>query len=256
MKIVLTFDIERDIPNFLDTDFGVTIGLIKILNLLDDFQIKGTFFCTGTVVKQQPRIVPLIESKGHEIACHSFNHERLNKFTFDECKEIIANNKILIENRCQNSEIVGFRAPYLKPPKFIFQVLNDLGFKYDSSIKRKNSQHYQAKNLKIQEFHPSSFYPFFRLPLSFYFIRKWIFRRELTILYFHSWEAIDVRSLILNQNNKLNLFKNFFFRLDRWFNTGDSFINRIRKFIEEALLKQAEFVTLKQLAIEFDNTIK
>ena len=45
MKIALTFDIERDIPNFLDTDFGLKIGLIKILNLLDDFQIKSTFFC-------------------------------------------------------------------------------------------------------------------------------------------------------------------------------------------------------------------
>ena len=251
MRIALTFDIERDIPNFLDTDFGLKIGLHKILNLLDDFQIKGTFFCTGTVIKRTPWVVHLIESKGHEIACHSLNHDRLNKLTFDECKEDIYNNKILIEKRCQNSEIIGFRAPYLKPPKFIFQLLNDLGFKYDSSIKRKISQ---AKNFNILEFHPSSFYPFFRLPLIFYFIRKWIFRKDLIILYFHSWEAIDIRSLILNQNNKCNLFKNYFFRLDRWVNTGDSFITRIRKFIREALSRKAEFVTLKQLAI--DNTIE
>ena len=251
MKIVLTFDIERDIPNFLDTDFGLKIGLLKILSLLDDFQIKGTFFCTGTVVIRTPWVVQLIESKGHEIACHSLNHERLNKLTFDECKENISNNKILIEKRCQNSEIIGFRAPYLKPPKFIFQLLSDLGFKYDSSIKRKNSH---AKNFKILEFHPTSFYPYFRLPLIFYFIRKLIFRKELTILYFHSWEAIDIRSLILIQNNKYNLFKNYFFRLDRWVNTGDVFIARIRKFIKEALSRKAVFVTLKQMAI--DNTIE
>jgi len=248
MKIALTFDIERDIPNFLDTDFGVKIGLIKILSLLDNFQIKGTFFCTGTVVEQQPRVVHLIESKGHEIACHSLNHERLNELTFEECKEIISNNKAMIENICQNSEVIGFRAPYLKPPKFLFRLLNDLGFKYDSSISsRKKSLYYQTKNFKIQEFHPSSYYTFFRLPLSFYFIRKWIFKKELTILYFHSWEAIDIKSLILNQKSKLNLVKNYLFRLDRWINTGDLFITRIRKFIKEALSKKAEFVTLKQL---------
>ena len=75
MKIALTFDIERDIPNVLDTYFGVKIGLIKILQLLDNYNIKGTFFCTGNVVKQLPEQINLIASKAHEIACHSINHE-------------------------------------------------------------------------------------------------------------------------------------------------------------------------------------
>ncbi len=249
MKIALTFDIERDIPNFLDTDFGVKIGLNKILSLLDEFQIKGTFFCTGAVVNQHPQIVNNIENKGHEIACHSLNHERLNELTYEECKEVISKNKILLENRCKNSKIIGFRAPYLKPPKFIFRLLNQLGFKYDSSIRSKKSKFYQRKRYKIQEFHPLSIYSFFRLPLSYYFIKKTILRKKLAILYFHSWEAIDIKSLILNQKNKLNLFKNYYFRLDRWFNTGDVFIARIRKFIEEALAKKGKFVTLKQLTI-------
>ncbi|MFW9972775.1 MAG: polysaccharide deacetylase family protein [Candidatus Odinarchaeota archaeon] len=248
MKIALTFDIERDIPNFLDTVFGVKIGLTKILSLLDDFQIKGTFFCTGSIVKQHPQIVKLIESKGHEIACHSLNHERLNKLNYDECKEIISKNKKLIENECQNSEIIGFRAPYLKPPNFLFKILKNLGFRYDSSIvSSKKSQFYDMKDDKIEEFHPSSFYIFFRFPLSFYFIRKWIFRKELIILYFHSWEAIDVKKLISNQKGKFSLLKNYFGRPDRCINTGDPFINRMRKFIEEALARKAQFVILKQL---------
>ena len=134
MKIALTFDIERDNPNFLDTYFGLKVGLVEILKILDKFNIKGTFFCTGKVAEQLPEAIRLIERKGHEIACHSLNHERLTQLTFKKCYEVIHQNKILIENITQNSEIIGFRAPYLRPPKFLFKILNNLGFKYDSSI--------------------------------------------------------------------------------------------------------------------------
>ncbi|GAG55362.1 unnamed protein product, partial [marine sediment metagenome] len=40
MKIVLTFDIERDIPRVFNSYFGVKIGLLKILRMLDEFNIK------------------------------------------------------------------------------------------------------------------------------------------------------------------------------------------------------------------------
>jgi peptidoglycan/xylan/chitin deacetylase (PgdA/CDA1 family) len=256
MKIALTFDVERDIPNFLNTDFGVKVGLIKILSVLDDFQIKGTFFCTGTIVRQQPQVIELIENKGHEIACHSFNHERLNKITYKECKEIISKNKKIIENRALNP-LIGFRAPYLKPPRFLFQILTDLGFKYDSSIySKKKAKILQMNNVEIQEFNPLRVYPFFRMPIMFFLIRKWILKKELAILYFHSWEAVNIRSLISTQLDKLNLLKDYFFRLDRWINTGISFIYRIRKFIMEAFSKKAEFVTLRKLATEFNSITK
>jgi len=250
MKIALTFDIERDIPNVLNTYYGVKIGLIKILQLLDNYNIKGTFFCTGTVADQQPWAISLIENKGHEIACHSSNHERLYKLTFEECKEIISTNKKTIEKRCQKSEIVGFRAPYLKPPKFLFRMLNDLGFKYDSSIStRKKMQYYQTNNYEIQEFHPLDIYTVFRLPMSSFLLRKWILKKKLIVLYFHSWEAIDMKSLM----HDLNLFKNSSYRIDRWINTGESFITRINKLIKEALFKKAEFITLKQLMTKIDS---
>jgi len=254
MKIALTFDIERDNPNFLDTYFGIKVGLLKIIRILDNFNIKGTFFCTGNVVKRLPEYIRLIESKEHEIACHGLNHERLNRLNFKECREIIHQNKELIENICQNSEIIGFRAPYLKAPRFLFKVLESLGFKYDSSIKSpKILKNYQVEGCKIHEFHPSELGTLFRLPLSDSLLRKRIYRKKLVILYFHSWEAVNMKSIVFNQTHGINFVKNFQFRPDRWVNTGNLFISRIISFISESISRKAEFVSLKQLLIEKDN---
>ncbi|MCK4383694.1 MAG: polysaccharide deacetylase family protein [Candidatus Lokiarchaeota archaeon] len=256
MKIVLTFDIERDIPRVFNSYLGVKIGLLKILKILDEFNIKGTFFCTGDIIEHLPEYVKLIERKDHEIGCHSLNHERLNQLDFNKCYELIYKNKKLLENLCQHSEIIGFRAPYLKPPLFLPKILANLGFKYDSSISsQRNLKKYQIDNSKIYEFPPSNFNVFFRLPVNIRFLSKWIFRKNLTILYFHPWEAINMKALIFNQTNLFIKYKNLIIRPDRWVNTGDLFINRLRDFIKEALSKKIEIVTLKNLIIDKEKTL-
>jgi len=256
MKIVLTFDIERDIPGVFDSFFGVKIGLLKILKILDDFDIKGTFFCTGDITEHLPEYVKLIELKDHEIACHSLNHERLNQLDYNKCYQLIYQNKKLIENLCQYSEIIGFRAPYLKPPLFLLKILADLGFKYDSSINSsRNLKKYQINDCQIYEFHPSNYNIFFRLPINLKFFSKWIFKKNLTILYFHPWEAINMKALFFNQTNLFNKYKNLLIRPDRWVNTGDLFIKRLRNFIKEALSKKVEFVTLRDLMIYKERTL-
>jgi len=248
MKIVLTFDIEGDIPRVFNSYFGVKIGLLKILKILDEFNIKGTFFCTGNIIKQLPEYVKLIERKNHEIACHSLNHERLNQLDYNKCRQVIYQNKKLIENLCQNSEIIGFRAPYLKPPLFLLKILTELGFKYDSSITTsRNLKKYQIDAYQISEFHPSNSSIFFRFPINLKVLSNWIFKKDLEILYFHPWEAINMKTLIFNQKNLVKKCKNLLIRLDRWIKTGDKFITRLRNFIEEALKKKVEFVTLKDL---------
>ena len=251
MKIALTFDIERDNPNFLNTYYGIRVGLVKILKILDKYHIKGTFFCTGNVAEHLPEHIRIIERKGHEIACHGLNHERLTQLNFPKCQKSISENKKILENICHNTEILGFRAPYLKPPKFLFQVLTNLGFKYDSSIKTYKDLNRDQLNVnQIQEFPPSNFSIFFRLPMSYYYLRKRIFEKDVVILYFHPWEAINMNKIIFNQSNLLNIFKNMIFRPDRRVNTGNSFIERISNFINESKSKNVEFVVLKQLLKE------
>ena len=63
-KIVyLTFD-DGPIPNV--TDF--------VLNTLNSFGIKATFFCIGDNIKKNPEIFELLKKEGHSIGNHTFNH--------------------------------------------------------------------------------------------------------------------------------------------------------------------------------------
>ncbi|MHA2394270.1 MAG: polysaccharide deacetylase family protein [Promethearchaeota archaeon] len=248
MKISLTFDIERDFPHVLDTYYGIKFGVPKIVDVLESFRIKGTFFCTGNVAEHFPDKLKLIESKGHEIACHSLNHEPLRLLNYENCYELIFQNKTILENICKNSEILGFRAPYLQPSKDLIKVLNNLGFKYDSSFRsEKMVDIHHLTKYKIQEFHPLSFNSFLRLPFTYSFYRKWLFKKGLIILCFHPWEATSMRDIILNRIRGFDRIKHIILRPDRIINTGKSFITRISKFIKESLYMKAEFIMLNQL---------
>ncbi|MFX1325447.1 MAG: polysaccharide deacetylase family protein, partial [Promethearchaeota archaeon] len=211
------------------------------------FNIKGTFFCTGNVAEHFADKIKQIEGKGHEIACHSLNHEPLKFLNYRKCYDLILQNKTILENICQESEVLGFRAPYLQPPKELIKVLHDLGFKYDSSFRSdKMVDINQLTKYNIQEFYPLSFNSFLRLPFTYSFYRKWLFNKDPIILCYHPWEATPMRKIVLNRIRGFARLKHIILRPDRIVNTGNSFIKRLSKFIKESLSKNAEFIMLKE----------
>ena len=90
---ILTFDIEEwalaksggngTSEKYVEYD----TFLNKILDTLDASGIKGTFFCTGLMALEFPQVVRLIQSRGHEIGCHSHRHTWMNKLTETEARE-------------------------------------------------------------------------------------------------------------------------------------------------------------------------
>jgi len=108
----------------------------RILDMLDEFDIKATFFVLGWVAERLPTLVREISERGHEIACHGYAHELIynigpNAFRRDICKA-----KRLLEDQC-GVRIDGYRAPsysITKQSLWALDILVEEGFTYDSSI--------------------------------------------------------------------------------------------------------------------------
>ena len=62
-EIYLTFD-DGPIPEITDW----------VLKILDDFDVKATFFCVGDNIKKYPEVLQNILDNDHAIGNHTFNH--------------------------------------------------------------------------------------------------------------------------------------------------------------------------------------
>lgn len=139
---ILTFDIEEwalaktggygtaekyaEYDSFLD----------RILNVLDERGIKSTFFCTGLMAQDFPQVVKLIQSRGHEIGCHSYRHMWMNKMTEAEAKEDTHAAVDALE-QCIGQKLLSYRAPAFsigKKNKWMFEILANEGITRDSSV--------------------------------------------------------------------------------------------------------------------------
>ena len=110
--------------------------LYKLLDVLDDNHVKGTFFCLGWLADHHPDVITEIAKRGHELGCHSYQHQLAFRFDREGFKADTYKAKSLIED-LTGKEVLSFRAPsYSITPanKFCFDVLVELGFKYDCSV--------------------------------------------------------------------------------------------------------------------------
>lgn len=114
----------------------VSASTDRLLAMLDERQIKGTFFVLGWVADHVPQLVQRIASLGHEVACHGYSHELIYRQTPAVFAEETGRAKKLLEDIC-GVPVVGYRAASFSiTPKsrWALDTLIDLGFTYDSSI--------------------------------------------------------------------------------------------------------------------------
>lgn len=141
---ILTFDVE-DWYNcdFISEDFEwdkweyrVDKALTPLLDELDRKCLKGTFFCLGWLAEKHPEIIREIDKRGHQIGCHSYQHELSFRFTPKQFVEDTLKAKNLIEEVI-GREIDAFRAPgfsITEKNTWAIDELVKMGFKYDCSV--------------------------------------------------------------------------------------------------------------------------
>lgn len=109
---------------------------LRILDMLDEFAVKATFFVLGWVAERCPALVKEIQRRGHEIACHGYGHQLIYRHSPQEFREDISKAKNILENIC-GERVCGYRAPSYSitaQSLWALDILVEEGFSYDSSI--------------------------------------------------------------------------------------------------------------------------
>lgn len=127
---------EHLIKNWDDFELRVGNNTSRILDILDQYDIKATFFILGWVAEKIPDLVKEISRRNHEIASHGYNHKLIFNLTQKEFREDVSKTKKILET-ISGQEVIGYRAPSYSITKKSFwalSILNECGYKYDSSI--------------------------------------------------------------------------------------------------------------------------
>lgn len=152
ISLIVTCDLELDPPwqtrSWEQRTFrGLKEGLPRLLDLLDAYKIRGTFFTEGLLAHFSPESVVEVAQRGHEVGCHGLTHESYGgPYRIDEtvphpptlqgaaAKEIaIRMAKDMLEELV-GVQIRSFRAPFLHIDSKCSAAVANTGFLVDSSL--------------------------------------------------------------------------------------------------------------------------
>jgi len=228
--IVLSFDVEEHhrieaaaglhIDPALAASYSARVGTATryLLERLEDWGIKATFFVLGQIARTDPGLVRDIQSAGHEVASHGWDHQRVHRFTPASFLEDLRRSKDALE-QVSGSAVVGYRAPtfsVVQQTRWAIDVLVEAGLLYDSSIYPVRHDRYgirqaprapflaEGREHAILEFPPATLRLLgTNLPIGgggyFRLLPLWVMRHGLrqslrdcrprvAMIYFHPWE--------------------------------------------------------------------
>ena len=186
----------------------------RILLMLDESQIRATFFTLGWIAKRYPQLVRSIVDAGHEVASHGFGHQRASDLSDADFYADVDLAKKLLED-ISGHEVKGYRAPSFSIGEtnlWAFDCLARAGYHYSSSVYPIRHDHYGMPNAPrfahrvrcgllelpvstarfLDRNWPASGGGYFRLLP--YGMSRWLLRqvnqrdRQPVIFYFHPWE--------------------------------------------------------------------
>jgi peptidoglycan-N-acetylglucosamine deacetylase len=106
-----------------------------VLELLDELEVRATFFVLGMTADRYPDVVRELATRGHDIACHGHLHARVYEQTRAEFAQDVERACETIE-RLAGRRPLAYRAPAFsinRRTPWAYEVLAGLGFRCDSS---------------------------------------------------------------------------------------------------------------------------
>jgi polysaccharide deacetylase family protein (PEP-CTERM system associated) len=268
-KFFLTLDLEEwyHLDYFkkyqLDKKQKVIPYIKEFLDILDQYNVKITVFVLGELVEDYGDIIKEISDRGHEIACHGYDHDLL----YDKTKEQFESEITKAKNKLESligKDILGYRASCFTMTDEKIDSLKKIGFKYDSSYIN-FKEHPLYGSLDISKFNKkedlvyqqNDFYEFeiptysilnYEIPISGggyfrlfpYLVFKYLFNKYLAdndnfLFYIHPFELSN-KSINLPDDVKLS--EKFRFSIGRKKN-----LNKLEKLLKEIKNREMRFLT-------------
>ena len=112
--------------------FGPRVGIWRILDLLDRYGIKGSFYVPACVAELHPELLPAFVARGHEIGLHGYFHELVAQVSDQQFSDALGASLELFD-RQTGIKPAGFRSPAWELTPHMLKEIRAHGL-YDSSL--------------------------------------------------------------------------------------------------------------------------
>jgi len=145
LPVVLTFEHQSgegalpmpgNRPNYRSSDimqYGARQGIWNILDTLEKYLVKATFFVAGATGEKFPETVRAAQNAGHEIAGMGYSFESIHT-AGRERESAILRRTIAVLQDVAGARIAGWRCPDYRVSPHTHDILIDEGFAWDSSL--------------------------------------------------------------------------------------------------------------------------
>jgi len=127
----------------------------RLLDLLAEQNVIGTFFILGWVAERHPKLVERIHRLGHEVGSHSYWHRLIYQLTPEEFRDDLRQSKAVLED-VTGQAVRAYRAPCFSITNrslWALEILCEEGIQFDSSIFPVRHDRYGIPNAPCQ-IHP------------------------------------------------------------------------------------------------------
>src|SRR5690625_2398240 len=144
--VSLTFDVDgetlwisRDTKNWdkpitlSHGAYGPKVGLNRILDLLNKYSIKSTFYVPGWIIEKYTNEIEQVVNEGHEIAHHGYLHEHPDTLDSNQERKILQLGIDRIKE-LTGKKPAGYRSPAWEFSKHTLDYLKKFDFEYSSNM--------------------------------------------------------------------------------------------------------------------------
>jgi len=254
---ILTFDIEEWF-HILDNDSTRTEkqwskyesrihqNMETIFQILDNTNVKASFFIVGWVAEKYPEVVKEIYQRGYEVGSHTYMHQLVYEQNRHEFYKDV-NRSIKILEDISGKKVRMFRAPgfsITEQNKWAFEVLHELGIEIDSSVFPAGRAHggmpkygsdgpsiLEYNGVQLKEF-PINTHAFMRRKIiysgggyfriiPYYLLHKWTKKDSYVMSYIHPRD-LDPTQPVIKELSLTRRFKSYVglksakYKLEKW----------------------------------------